>query len=357
MKSSKSKLMVALMAVTSAATFATTAEACSRILWETDNHGVFVSRTMDWMEENQPTIEVRHAGQQYKGHSSELGKTWTSKYASIGMTLYGMGLVDGFNEVGFSANGLFLDEESAGDLSGDLAQVSNAIFVAYLLDNFASVEEALENIHDIEIQQFSHNGHFMRGHYSIQDQSGDSAILEFLDDGWTIYHGKQYDVMTNSPTFQQHLTNWDQAQPTADDVVDGVFPVPGNINSAQRFVWNKYMKSQLTEPSSYTNGLAKIDSVTYKIPLDAANRADAAGVMRGYATIYSVGYNLDQKVMQVRYQFGDAYTHFFVDFNALNDGKNYAIDADNPELFGDVTEQFTQSTGVMANYVTRHHAG
>lgn len=352
MISSKSKLMVALLAASAVTAIATTAEACSRIIWETENHGVFVSRTMDWMEENQPTIEVRHSGQTYKGHSSELGKTWTSKYASIGMTLYGIGIVDGFNEVGFSANGLFLDEESAGDLEGELAQVSNAVFVAYLLDKFATVEEALENINEIEIQQFSHNGHSMRGHYSIQDKNGDSAILEFVDEGWKIYHGKQYDVMTNSPTFQQHLTNWSEAQPASEDVIDGEYPIPGNINSAQRFVWNKYMKSQLKEPTSYTNGLAKLDSVTYKIPLDAANRPDAAGVMRGYATIYSVGYNLDQKVMQIRYQFGDAYTHFFVDFDKLNDGKNYHLAADSPDLFGDVTGQFTQSNGVMAHYAT-----
>ncbi|QIA65117.1 linear amide C-N hydrolase [Vibrio astriarenae] len=352
MITSKNKTMMALIAALTSSTIVAPAEACSRILWETENHGVFVSRTMDWMEENQPTVEVRHAGQSYKGHGSEQGKTWTSKYASIGMTLYGVGIVDGFNEVGFSANGLFLDEESTGNLEGEAAQISNAVFVAYLLDSFATVEEALENIHDIEIQRFEHNGHSMRGHYSIQDKSGDSAILEFLDGEWKVYHGKQYDVMTNSPTFEEHLANWNAAKPNSQDVVDGEYPILGNINSAHRFVWNKFMKSQLKEPTSYTNGLAKIDSVTYKIPLDAANRPDAEGVMRGYATIYSVGYNLDQQVMQVRYQFGDAYTHFYVDFDQLNDGKNYSLAADKADLFGDVTQRFTNTEGVMAHYAT-----
>lgn len=351
MKTLKSKSVLALAAAISMGAISATAEACSRILWETEDHGVFVSRTMDWMEENQPTIEVRHAGQSYKGHNSEKGKTWTSKYASIGMTLYGIGLVDGFNEAGFSANGLFLDEESTGDLESGAEQISNAIFVAYLLDNYSTVEEALQNIHDLEIQRFEHNGHSMRGHYSIQDQSGDSAVLEFLDGGWKIYRGKQYDVMTNSPTFKEHLANWEQAKPTTTEVIDGEYPIPGNINSAQRFIWNKYMKSQLKEPTSYVNGIAKLDSVTYKIPLDAANRPDAEGVMRGYATIYSVGYNLDQKVMQVRYQYGDAYTHFMVDFDKLNNGKNYSIKADRADLFGDVTGQVSERIGVMSHYL------
>ena len=233
------------------------------------------------------------------------------------MTLYGIGIVDGFNEVGFSANALFLDEESSGDVKSNNDQILNAVFVAYLLDSYATVEEALVNLNDIEIQQFEHNGISMKGHYLIQDASGDSAILEFIDGEWNVYHGKEYDVMTNSPTFQEHLANWEEARPKADDVIDGNFPVPGNIISSQRFIWNKYMKDQLEQPTSYTNGIAKLDSVTYKIPLDAANRPDAEGVMRGYATIYSVGYNLDQQVLQVRYQYGDSYTHFFVDFDKV----------------------------------------
>ncbi|GAM60368.1 choloylglycine hydrolase family [Vibrio ishigakensis] len=158
MKSVFRKTLLAAATAASLFTLSTAANACSRLVWETDNHGVFVSRTMDWMEANHPTVEVRAAGQSYKGHDSNNGKTWTSKYASIGMTLYGVGIVDGFNEVGFSANALFLDEEVAGNLDKDKDQVLNAILVAYLLDNFATVKEALANLDTLEVQQFEHNG-------------------------------------------------------------------------------------------------------------------------------------------------------------------------------------------------------
>ncbi|OAN11335.1 choloylglycine hydrolase [Photobacterium jeanii] len=349
----KNLLKKTAIALTVAASFASTANACSRLLWETDDHGVFVSRTMDWMEANQPTVEVRPAGQTYKGYTTDNALEWTSKYASIGMTIYGVGIIDGFNEAGFSANALFLDEETSGDIDGEKAQIINAAFTAYLIDSFATVSEALENIHTIEIQQFEHNGIAMKGHYSIQDASGDSAVLEFVEDKWNIYHGKQYDVMTNSPEFAEHLKNWEKAKPKADDVIDGNFTVPGNIMSSQRFVWNKYMKSQLKEPSSYVNGIAKLDSATYKIPMDAANRPDANGVMRGYATLYSVGYNLDEKVLQVRYQYDDSYTHYFVDFNKVNNGKTYSLQADLSDLFGDVTGRLKVDDGVMSQYKTQ----
>ncbi|WP_087018860.1 linear amide C-N hydrolase [Thaumasiovibrio subtropicus] len=340
---------IVLAASVAAAMASVTASACTRVLWETDDHGVFVGRTMDWMEENQPTVDVRPAGIRYRGFESDHALTWESKYASVGLTLYGIGLVDGFNEAGFSANALFLDEESPGKFDETRQQIQNARFVAYLLDSFATVEEALKNIETLQIQQFEHNGMAMKGHYSLQDATGDSAVLEFIDGQWQIYHGKQYDVMTNSPSYAEHLANWEAAKPSDASEIDGNFPVPGNIISSQRFIWNKYMKDQLVEPSSYTNGLAKIDSVTYKIPLDAANRP-VNGEMMGYATLYSLAYNLDQQVMQVRYQFGDAFTHFSVDFDKVNDGKFYSIPADQADLFGDITERMIESKGVMGQY-------
>ncbi len=174
-------------------------------------------------------------------------------------------------------------------------------------------------------------------------------MLEFIDGQWEIYHGKQYDVLTNSPEYSQHLKSWEAQQPKSQDVVDGAFPLPGNVASDQRFIWNKYMLDQLKEPTSYQNGLAKINSSTYHVPLDAASR-EIDGVMTGYATQYSLAYNLDQKVMNVRYQFGDVYTQYAVDFNKLNDGKNYTLQADSQNNVGEVSHRFIQKDGVMAQY-------
>ncbi|EHU9443360.1 linear amide C-N hydrolase [Vibrio vulnificus] len=351
MANSTKKTLIAASVATLLIGISTAASACSRLIWKTDEHGVFVSRTMDWMEENQPTIDVRPKGQSYVGAKGENAIRWTSKYASMGVSIYGVGLVDGFNEAGFAANALFLDEETVGTLDSSKRQLENTRIIAYFLDNFATVEAAIKNIDQIQIQQFNHNGMALKGHYSLQDASGDSAILQFINGQWQIHHGEQYDVMTNSPEYAKHLENWEKAKPTAQSDYNAKFELPGNIESSQRFVWNKYMKSQLTEPSSYTNGLAKLDSVTYKIPLDAANR-ELNGVMTPYATIYGLVYNLDQKVMNVRYQYGESYTHFSVDFNKVNNGKNYTIEADRPDLFGDVTALMTPSTGVMAQYRT-----
>ncbi|GAB3518682.1 linear amide C-N hydrolase [Photobacterium alginatilyticum] len=329
---------------------ATAAEACSRLIWETENHGVFVSRTMDWMVETHPTIDVRAKGQSYLGADSGTdSKQWTSKYASIMATFYGKAGVDGFNEAGLAANALYFNEESPGDYTAERPQLENSRIVPYILDNYATVEEAVAGLKKIQIQQFSHNGEALKGHYAIQDASGDSAILEFIDGQWEVYHGKQYDVLTNSPEYHQHLKSWEEQQPKSQSVISGSFTLPGNVASEQRFIWNKYMLEQLEEPTSYLNGLAKINSSTYHVPLDAANR-EIDGVMTSYATQYSLAYNLDQKIMHVRYQFGDVYTQYAVDFNKLNNGKNYTLKADSQDNVGEVSHLFIDKEGVMAQY-------
>jgi choloylglycine hydrolase len=156
-------------------------------------------------------------------------------------------------------------------------------------------------------------------------------------------------VLTNSPVYAQHLENWNAKKPKNNEEYSGDFSLSGNVSSDQRFMWNKYMREQLKEPSSYRNGLAKIESSTYKVPLDAANK-NINGVMTGYGTQYTLIYNLDKLEMNVRYQHGDVYTQFSVDFNQLNDGKNYTIKAEQQSNVGDITDKLIEKNGMMEQY-------
>ncbi len=63
--------------------------------------------------------------------------------------------------------------------------------------------------------------------------------------------------------------------------------------------------------------------------------------------------DLDQKVMNVRYQYDDSYTQYSVDFNKLNDGHNYTIKADLPDLFGDISSLLEEGDGVMGQHLAK----
>ena len=103
-----------------------------------------------------------------------------------------------------------LDEDSdepPGD--GDQSELSNILIVPYVLDNFATVAEAVEGLHKLRIVQARLSDTLKaEGHYSIQDSSGDSAVIETIGGVFKAYHGPQYNVMTNSPAYNHHLAAW-----------------------------------------------------------------------------------------------------------------------------------------------------
>lgn len=331
----------------------TAVQACSRLVWFTDQYGLFVTRTEDWSGPTRPTIEVRAAGQAYVGADrGDNAVSWQSKYASMMITFHRVAGIEGFNEAGLSVSALSLAEEDAGEYNPAKLQLDNTRVVPYLLDNFDTVKAVLDGLEQVQIQQVVLDGNKVGGHYAFSDITGDSAVVELIDGEMRVYHGPQYRVVTNSPTYDLQLEHWERVRPKPSDSVDGTYPVPGNVYSDQRFVRNSYMLEQLRPPTSFVNGILKLESTVYKIPHDAANRP-IDGVMAPFATEYSATYNLNQKRLFIRYQYGDAYTHYFVDFDELNNGKNWVLEADRADLFGDVTEQFIQRDGIMAKYRLR----
>jgi choloylglycine hydrolase len=68
-------------------------------------------------------------------------------------------------------------------------------------------------------------------HLAISDASGDSAIFESIEGRLVIHHGRQFQVMTNSPAYDQQLAlndYWRQ--------MGGTVMMPGTSRSADRFV-------------------------------------------------------------------------------------------------------------------------
>ncbi|HEX2916904.1 MAG TPA: linear amide C-N hydrolase, partial [Edaphobacter sp.] len=67
-------------------------------------------------------------------------------------------------------------------------------------------------------------------HFSISDATGDSAIVEYIEGKQVIHHDRSFQVMTNSPTFDQQLAieqYWKQ--------IGGTVFLPGTNRAADRF--------------------------------------------------------------------------------------------------------------------------
>jgi penicillin V acylase-like amidase (Ntn superfamily) len=184
------------------------AEACTRAVYFGKNGQTVTGRSMDWAEEMGNTMWVFPRGM---ARDSGLGKgalTWTSKYGSVAVSVYECGTADGMNEKGLVANMLYLAESEYSPAGDDRPALVISSWAQYMLDNFATVAEAVADARAERYRMVtvtSPDGSAGNVHLSISDTSGDSAIFQYLGGKLVIFHGRQYQVMTNSPIYEQQL--------------------------------------------------------------------------------------------------------------------------------------------------------
>jgi choloylglycine hydrolase len=186
---------------------------------------------------------------------------WKAKYASVAAVAWEAVTGGGINEAGLSVNLLYLAESNFGDRDDTLKGVCVSVWAQYYLDSFATVAEAVEAAKSIQVVPFGlvHKGEVgvSTVHMAVEDASGDSAIIEILDGEPIIHHGKQYKVMTNSPTYDEQL-----ALLKAYEGLGGSKPVPGGSQSDERFVRGAYYARMLPEqPASYQAAVAGVLSI------------------------------------------------------------------------------------------------
>src|SRR5262245_27888000 len=212
--------------------FASPAETCTRALYIGQDGLVITGRSMDWGEDLHSNLWVFPRGMDRNGAAGPNSVKWTSKYGSLGVSAYESGIADGMNEKGLVMNGLYLTESDYGKPDG---RPTMSIMAAgqYVLDSFGSVAEAVEGLRGDSFRVIAPtlpNGRGATMHMSLSDPTGDSAIFEWLDGKLVIHHGKEYKVMTNSPTYDQQL-----AIEAYWRGVDPLTFLPGSINAADRF--------------------------------------------------------------------------------------------------------------------------
>ena len=176
-------------------------EACTRAVYIGPDQMVITGRTMDWKEDIMTNIYVFPRGIQRAGHNKDKTVNWTAKYGSVIATGYDIGTCDGMNEKGLVASLLFLPE-SIYSLPGDTRPAMGiSIWTQYVLDNFATVREAVDELKKetfrIDAPRMPNGGPESTLHLAITDETGNTAVLEYLDGKLRIHEGKEYRVMTN----------------------------------------------------------------------------------------------------------------------------------------------------------------
>jgi choloylglycine hydrolase len=208
-------------------------DACTRALYVGEGNTVITGRSFDW-EENMPAdLWVFPKGIQRDGAAGSRSVSWTSKYGSVIVSGYNAGTADGMSETGLVASLLYLAESQYGTPARNKPVLSISAWAQYVLDNYATVNEAVQALSKEPFQIVAPqlpNGSPAQMHLAISDPTGDSAIFEYLDGKLVIHHGKEYQVMTNSPSYDQQIaleTYWAK--------IGGIAFLPGTSRPADRF--------------------------------------------------------------------------------------------------------------------------
>ncbi|MDL9936941.1 linear amide C-N hydrolase [Gordonia sp. ABSL1-1] len=232
---------------------------CTRVIWPDAAGAVLVGRNMDFHKDLMTNLWKQPRGvQRDDGVRGKL--TWTSKYGSVIAAAFDIISVDGINEAGLAGHVLWLAESTYGTYDESRPALSQASWLQYFLDNFATVAEAVEWIGQTDVQVIQMDdptgGNPPTIHLALDDATGDSAIIEYIDGKAKVYHSRDYHVMTNSPTYDRQielLTRWEG--------LGGDQPLPGDTDAEHRFARAAYYASRLPAPSSPVDAIAGMLSV------------------------------------------------------------------------------------------------
>ena len=250
---------------------------CTALTLKTkDGYNLF-GRNMDLAYSFNQAVTLVPRNYEYRERVS--GKMQKNKYAIIGMASViddYPAFADGMNEKGLCCAGLNFpgyfhpDEE----LSKDKKNVAAYDILLWILANFETVDQVSEEIKKVQIVavQINEKTPIPTLHWIVTDTTGKSIVIEKTKESFKVYDNP-IGVMTNSPTFDWHLTNlnefmkatpyqpepikWGEKELKPLGVGLGTKCLPGGFSGVDRFVRIAYLKSQFSEAKDLMSGISQ----------------------------------------------------------------------------------------------------
>jgi len=232
------------------------AQACTRAVYLGPDDTIITMRSMDWESDLHSNLWAFPRAMQRDGAAGPKSIRWTSKYGSVVTTAFEAATADGMNEKGLVANLLYLAESEyvKPALDDKRLPISISAWVQYVLDHYGTVAEAVSDLRAepfYVVPAMTPDGKAGAVHLAISDPTGDSAIFEYVGGKLVIHHGREFQVMTNSPVYDQQLAlnrYWEQ--------IGGAAMLPGTNRAADRFVRASFYMKAIPQTSEINEAVA-----------------------------------------------------------------------------------------------------
>ena len=211
----KTRLFAILLAVMTAMTLTPAARACTGITLNAQDGSVVRGRTGEFGTPLDIRVVIVPKGMEMDGGAVTGAKpaAWTTRHGMVGVNAHGeSAALDGLNDAGLSVAAFYFPDyaeypEVTGADDGNV--VSPLYFVNYLLTRCASVKEVREAAGRVKVagaKLKEWGGIVPPFHWIATDRSGASIVIEPVG-GKLVIHENPLGVITNSPTFDWHMTN------------------------------------------------------------------------------------------------------------------------------------------------------
>jgi len=209
-------IRTALLATAAFALVTQQALACTGIMLRNADGTIVHGRTVEFGAVVDLSLMVVPRGYQFVGQTPNGdGLKYTAKYAVVGMSTYKDNkILDGMNEKGLASAGFYMPDYATYTpvtKENQSKGISPSEFPNWVLSQFATVGEvrkAIESgsmvITPAVIPGWGANTPPF--HYIVYDKTGAAIVVEPIN-GRLVIHDNPLGVITNSPTFDWHMTN------------------------------------------------------------------------------------------------------------------------------------------------------
>ncbi len=235
--------------------------ACTGIMLKTKDGKTVHGRTLEFGVEVQTSLIAVPVNYQFVGKTDNGdGMKYKTKYAMTGIiTFNDPNIADGMNSAGLACGAFYFPtfaEYTPLTKENQSKALSPVDFNNWILSQFATVDEVKKAIENNEVvivptvlEDWGETAPPF--HYLVYDKSGKSIVIEPLK-GKLVVYDNPIGIMTNSPTFDWHMTNlrnytYLKSENTGSMTINGVtfkqlgqgtgmYGIPGDFTPPSRFV-------------------------------------------------------------------------------------------------------------------------
>lgn len=326
---------------------------CTGLILEAKNGNHLFGRNMDIeFSFNQSIIFLPR---NYEGVNSETGRTIKPKYAVLGMgTVFNNypTFADGFNEKGLAAAGLNFPQYAyyPAEREEGKVNVPQYDFLLWILANFESVDELKETLKNTLLvdERISKNVPNSTLHWIVTDVTGKAIVIEQSKEGLKVFDN-HVGVLTNSPTFDWHMTNLNQyvnmsyshvsglklddKELVALGAGTGLVGLPGDFTPASRFVRAAFLRDAMIKNSKDTLGMTEFFHILNNVAMINGSVLTEAG--KNDITQYTSCMNLEEKT----------YSYNTYENNQIN-----VIDMNKEDINGTEMKTYKYNTTLNVHY-------